>query len=120
MYWNCMNCGQPSEESKEVPEPTERVILVKRLLKVGEDYDVKGVKIESDANTVTVKVEFPEYDPARLRRLAYKLSEENFINVSELMELHKAGFRSQEELEKLLLRPMRYRRKENIRRAVFD
>jgi len=38
MYWNCMNCGQSSEELKEVPEPTERSMLLKRLLEVGEVF----------------------------------------------------------------------------------
>ena len=119
MFWACERCGESSEEAKEVPEPTERVMLIKRLLKVGEDYDVKTVSIQSDANAVTLRIEFPNYDPARLRRLAYRL-EEGFINVTELMELHQAGFRTEQDREKLLLRPMRYRRRENVRRAVFD
>jgi hypothetical protein len=72
--------------------------------RIGEDYDVKGVSIQSDDNAVTFRIEFPEYDPARLRRLAYKLSEGNYITVSELMEPNKAGFRSQEDMEKLLSR----------------
>jgi len=94
--------------------------LLNRLLKVDEDYDVKDVSIQSDANAVTLGIEFPEYDRARLRRLAYKPTEKNYITVSELMELHKAGFRSQEDRKKLLFRPMRYRRRENVLRAVFN
>ena len=119
MFWTCEVCGETSEELKELPEPTERVMLVKRLLKVGEDYDVKSVSIHSDARTVTLRVEFPDYDPARLRRLALKL-EDGFVSVGELMELRRAGFCSEEDREKLLLRPMRYRRKENVRRAAFE
>jgi len=118
MFWTCQTCGEPSEELREVPEPTERTMLTQRLLRVGEDYDVKSVSIQSEANAVTLRIEFPDYDPARLRRLAFKL-EEGYINVGELMELHKAGFRNQEDREKLLMRPMRHRRRENIRRAIF-
>jgi len=120
MFWACERCGESSEELKEVPEPTERLMLIKRLLKVGEDYDVKSVSIQSDGNRVILAVEFPDYDPARLRRLAYKMEEEGFINVAELIELHEAGFRTERDREILLLRPMRYRRKENVRRAVFN
>jgi len=109
MFWACERCGESSEELKEVPEPTERLMLIKRLLKVGEDYDVKSVSIQSDGNRVILTVEFPDYDPARLRRLAYKMEEDGFINVAELMELHEAGFRTELDREKLLLRPMRYR-----------
>jgi len=101
MFWACERCSESSEELKDVPEPTDRLVLIKRLLKVGEDYDVKSVSIQSDANAVTLRVEFPSYDPARLRRLAYKL-EEGFINIAELMELHEAGFRTEQDREKLL------------------
>ena len=120
MFWACERCGEPSEELKEVPEPTERLMLTKRLLKVGEDYDVKSVTLQSNGKKVILTVDFPDYDPARLRRLTYKMEEEGFINVAELMELHQAGFRNQEDREKLLLRPMRYRRRENVRRAAFN
>jgi len=118
MFWACERCSESSEELKEIPEPTERLMLIKRLLKVGADYDVKAVSIQSDANAVTLRVEFPSYDPAKLSRVARKL-EGGFINMGELMELHQAGFRNQEDRETLLMRPMRHRRKENVRRAVF-
>jgi len=91
MFWACERCGESSEELEEVPEPTERLMLTKRLLQVGEDYDVRGVSIQSNGNRVVLTVEFRDYDPARLRRLACKMEEQGFINVAELMELHQAG-----------------------------
>jgi len=120
MSWACERCGESYEELKEVPEPTERLMLIIRLLKVGEDYDVKNVSIQSHGNRVILTVEFPDYDSARLRRLTYKMEEEGFINVAKLIELHEAGFRTERDREKLLLRPMRYRRKENVSRVVFN
>jgi len=67
MFWACGRCGESSEEVKEVPEPTERLMLIKRLLKVGEDYDVKSVSIQSDANLL-----FVFYRPSTNLQLAEK------------------------------------------------
>lgn len=62
MFLTCETCGELSEELREIPELTEQLMLINRLLKIGEDYDVKSVSIQSDTRGITVRAEFPDYD----------------------------------------------------------
>jgi len=45
---------------------------------------ISRASTSNHTQTRSLNVEFPDYDPARLKRLAYKL-EEGFINAGELM-----------------------------------
>ena len=58
MFWACSVCGFNSQEMKEVPERTDRIMLIERFMKIPEQYDVKGVEIESQARRIILTVEF--------------------------------------------------------------
>ena len=91
--WLCDWCGSYEEEVKETLEPTEKTLIVKRLLSLPEDYDVLGFTLSSEANVISIKIRLPDFDMGELRAIQYKQQETGFITVEELIKVQRAGYR---------------------------
>ncbi len=91
-FWVCTVCHERIEEAKEIPEKTERLMVVERLIRLTEDYELKNAFIEAQGNRLTFSIEFPEFDMARLREISAKYEEDGFIRLSDLLRLKQAGF----------------------------
>ena len=92
MEWICDDCTNLEEEFKQVYEPTDKLRIINRLLKLPDDYDFIRVQLSSLPNEVLVSIQFPDFDPSEMRAIQAKQRETGFISVSELIELQKAGF----------------------------
>lgn len=93
MQWICECCGKPEEEAKVVYEPTDKIRIINRLLRLGDDYDFIKVSLASRPNEILVRIETPDFDPSELRAIQEKQRETGFVNVAELLMLQKAGFK---------------------------
>lgn len=93
MEWICETCTKVEEEIKQVYVPTDKTRIVNRLLRLGDDYDLRSVKIESSPDEIILRVKLPDFDMSELRSVQYKQQETGFITAEELMLLQKAGFR---------------------------
>jgi len=93
IFWVCTVCGDHTEEVKQIPPETERLMLTKRLLKASEDYDLVDATIESRGHELIFRARFPPYDVERLRQVLNRYHEDGFITAKELMELEEAGMR---------------------------
>jgi len=91
MFWVCTICLERNEEVKEIPEKTERLMVVERLMRLTDDYELKHASIEAQGNRLVFTIEFPEFDMARLRDISARYEEEGFIRLSDLLLLRKAG-----------------------------
>ena len=91
--WLCDWCGSYEEEVKETLEPTDKTMLVKRLLSVPEEYDVLGFTLSSEANEISIKIRLPDFDMGELRAIQYKQQETGFITVDELIKVQRAGYK---------------------------
>ena len=91
--WLCDWCGNCEEEVKETVQPTERTMIVKRLLSLPEDYDVLGFTLSSEANVISIKIRLPDYDMGELRAIQYKRQETGFITVDELIKVQRASYK---------------------------
>lgn len=117
-FWVCTVCLERTEESRELPEKTERLMLMERLIRLTEDYEFKNASIQSLGSKIIFTVQFPEVDMARLRRITSRFKEDGFIRVSELMELRKAGLHGPKSLpEKSIISADSLRRK--MRKIAF-
>jgi hypothetical protein len=93
LTWFCEACGQTSVEVKQVYEPTDRLRIIKRLLRFSDDYDFIKMSISSQPNEILVRIQLPNFDPSELRAIQSKQEILGFISAGELMRLQKAGFR---------------------------
>jgi hypothetical protein len=91
--WLCDWCGGYEEEVKESLEPTDKAMIVKRLLSLPEDYDVLGFTLSSEANVISIKIRLPNFDMGELRAIQYKQQETGFISVDELIKVQRAGYK---------------------------
>ena len=66
-------------------------MIAKRLLRIPEDYDVLGYRLNSDAEGVSIKIKVPDFDMGEMRAIQHKQQETGFITVDELIRLQKAG-----------------------------
>ena len=73
--------------------PTEGGMIFKRLLKVTDDYYVKGTSVTTRGRHVILDVELYPFEPEPIVRLIEKLEETQYINALELDRLRKAGMR---------------------------
>jgi hypothetical protein len=92
MQWICETCTNVEEEIKQIFEPTDKLRIINRPLRLPEDYDFITVQFSSLPNEVLVSIQFPDFDPSEMRAIQTKQRETGFINVNELIELQKAGF----------------------------
>ncbi len=90
--WVCDWCGNCEDEVKEIPEPTDKTKIVKRLLSIKEDYDVLGFTLNSEPNVISIKIRLPDFDMAELRAIQCKQRETGFITADELIKVQRAGY----------------------------
>jgi hypothetical protein len=91
--WYCTQCDHIEHVVKEVTEPTDKQRIMNRLLRLGEDYDIPILSIESKANELLLRVRLPDCDMNELRAVQYKQQETGFITADELLLLQKAGYK---------------------------
>jgi hypothetical protein len=91
--WLCDWCGSYEEEVKETLKPTDRTMILKRLLSLPEEYDVLGFTLSSEANVISMKIRLPDFDMSELRAIQDKQKETGFITVEELIKVQRAGYR---------------------------
>ena len=89
--WVCDVCHTDKTIVKEIPEPTEKSMLVKLLMSLGEKYELAGSTIEVRFNEVRATFRFPEHDLPKLREIANNWAERGYINGKHLLMLQKAG-----------------------------
>jgi len=92
--WLCDWCDNYEEETKEVLEPTDKAMIVKRLLGIPEDYDVLGFTLSSEPNAISIRIRLPDFDMGELRAIQYKQQQTGFITVDELIRVQRAGYKS--------------------------
>jgi len=46
-----------------------RAMIAKRLLRIPEDYDVLGYRLNSDAEGVSIKIKVPDFDMGEMRAI---------------------------------------------------
>lgn len=90
--WLCDLCDNYEAEVKEVLEVTDKAMIMNRLMRIPDDYDVLGFSITSEADGISFKIRLPDYDMGEIRAIKVKSQETGFISVDELMQLQKAGF----------------------------
>jgi hypothetical protein len=56
MEWICEICGNMEEERKIVYEPTDKIRIISRLLRLGDDYDFVNVNLSSQPNEIVVRI----------------------------------------------------------------
>jgi len=98
LEWLCLQCDNVETEQKEIPEPTDKSMLLNRLIRIPSDYDTLAVTITSLPNELVFRVRLPDYDMGEIRAIQAKARETGFISVGELMNLQKAGYRRPQEV----------------------
>jgi hypothetical protein len=93
LTWVCELCGENTVEVKQAYEPTDRLRIIKRLLRFTDDYDFIKIRISSQPNEILVRIQVPDFDPSQIRAIQSKQQISGFISAGELMQLRKAGFR---------------------------
>jgi hypothetical protein len=86
--WVCSFCSTSSDEITDLPEQTDHTMLLRRLLRLSEDYDIKAVSIESKIDRIIVTIEFPQHNT--IKRISDRYAENNQTCVNE-SEIHSAG-----------------------------
>jgi hypothetical protein len=90
--WLYERCDHNEAEVKEVLEVTDKAMIMNRLMRILEDYDVLGYSITSEADGITFKIRLPDHDMGEIRAIKAKARETGFITVDELIRVQKAGF----------------------------
>jgi len=98
---------------------TEGGMIFKRLLKVTDDYYVKGTSVMTKGRHVILDVELYPFEPEPIIRIIEKLEKKQYINALELDRLRKAGVRRIYDREKFLKRPLWPSTKEEIRARLY-
>jgi hypothetical protein len=89
--WNCNRCHTHKLIVKEIPIPTEKAMLVKLLMSLGERYELAGTTISVGFHEVRATFRFPEHDMPKLREIANNWAERGYINAKHLLMLQRAG-----------------------------
>jgi hypothetical protein len=89
--WNCNKCHTDKTIVKEMPIPTEKGMLVKLLMSLGQRYELAGTTISAGFHEVLVTFRFPEHDMSKLREIADNWAERGYINAKQLLMLQRAG-----------------------------
>jgi len=93
LEWICDWCDNREQETKEVLEPTDKTLIVKRLLSIPEDYDVLGFTLSSEPNVISIRIRLPDFDMGEVRAIQYKEQETGFITADELIKVQRAGYK---------------------------
>ena len=99
--------------------PTESGMIFKRLLKVTDDYYVKGTSVTTKGRHVILDVELYPFEPEPIIRIIEKLEKKQYITALELEQLRKAGMRRIYDREKFLKRPLYPKTPEEIRERLY-
>lgn len=91
--WLCDWCGNYSLEVKETIAPTDKTMLMKRLLSIPDDFDLVGFTLGSEPNVISIKIRLPDFDLGELRAIQNKQRETGFITVDELIKVQRAGYK---------------------------
>jgi hypothetical protein len=89
--WVCDNCHAERIVVKEIPNPTEKSMLVRHLMSLSERYELAGTTVSVKMNAVVATFRFPEHDLPKLREIANNWAERGYINAKNLLMLQKAG-----------------------------
>ena len=68
-------------------------MIFNRPLRIQEEYDILEMSISSLPNEIVFRARLPDFDMGEIRAIQTKAQETGFIRASELMKLHKAGFK---------------------------
>lgn len=117
--WNCDTCHTDKVIVKEIPIPTEKAMLVKVLMSMGERYELAGSTIEVRFNEVRATFRFPEHDLPKLREIANNWAERGYINGKHLLMLQKAGMADVSKIPPKWAPPKQEARREAMRR-IFE
>jgi hypothetical protein len=82
--WNYDRCHTDKVIVKEIPIPTEKTMLVKLLMSLGENYQLQGTRISVLYREVRAVFTFPEHDLPKLREIANGWAERGYINAKHL------------------------------------
>ena len=87
----CDKCETETVVVKEIPEPTEKSLLVKLLMSLSEKYELRGSTIEVRVNETRATFRFPEHNLPKLREIANNWAERGYITAKHLLMLERAG-----------------------------
>lgn len=59
LRWVCEVCGEPEEETKQIYESTDKLRIINRLLRLGDDYGFIKVNLSSQANEIILRIQVP-------------------------------------------------------------
>ena len=117
--WVCDKCHEDKLVVKEIPEPTEKSMLVKLLMSLSERYELAGSTITVGACEVRAIFRFPENDLPKLREIANNWADRGYINAKHLLMLEKAGMRDVAKIPPRWAPSKREARRETMR-TVFE
>jgi len=117
--WNCNRCHTDKTIVKEIPIPTEKGMLVKLLMSLGERYELAGSTISVGFHAVRATFRFPEHDMSKVREIANNWAERGYINAKQLLMLERAGMRDVAKIPPRWAPPKREQQREALRK-VFD
>jgi hypothetical protein len=89
----CTQCDNTATENKAITEPSDKLRIIWRLMRLSEDYEGIKTSIESIPDGIILRVWVPDFDMSEVRAVQNKQEETGFITVEELTKLQRAGFR---------------------------
>lgn len=117
--WNCDACHTDKVIVKEIPIPTEKAMLVKLLMSLGEKYELEGSTVTVGLREVRATFRFPEHDLPKLREIANNWAERGYITAKHLLMLERAGMTDVSNIPPRRAPSRREARRETMRR-VFE
>lgn len=117
--WVCDICHTERIVVKEIPQPTEKSMLVKHLMSLGERYELAGMTVTVHVNAVAATFRFPEHDLPKLREIAYNWAERGYITAKQLLMLERAGMADVAKIPPRIAPSRREAKRETMRR-VFE
>jgi NAD-dependent SIR2 family protein deacetylase len=118
--WVCDRCHAERIVLKEMPEPTERSMLVKLLMSLNERYELAGSSIEVRAFEVKATFRFPEHDMPKLREIANNWADRGYITAKHLMMVERAGMADVSKIPPRIAPSRRDVKRETMRRIFED
>jgi len=118
--WNCDRCHTDKTIVKEIPVPTDKGMLVKLLMSLGERYELAGSTISVGFHEVRATFRFPEHDVGKLREIANNWAERGYINTKQLLMLQRAGMADVSKIPAKMAPSRREARLETMRRVFED
>jgi hypothetical protein len=119
LAWICEQCEEANTEIKQIYEPSDHTMIIKRLMAFTEDYSFINMTISSRPYEIIARIQVPDFDPGELRAIKEKQLETGFISAEELMRVRKAGFQRPVDLPPKP-HPTGIRGKERARQRMFN